>query len=163
VGLGYYPPPVTTWPCIAFITHQANLTFNHRNDTLHNADVMWQKKGAVDAAAYRDLLMPVQSRDVAFITRPELHEYLWTGTKTAIETYNLLTVRGLRHVRKHVPHGSDIDEKNEWFKARRMVLGRTALFLQGGSVFGLGHLGVMKALFEVITTGLDVSSLNAED
>lgn len=112
-------------------------------------DQKWRTKELRNSASYRDLLMPVQSRDVGFITRPSLHEYLWTGTKTAIENYVAATVRGVRSVRKCEAAGAKLDDKNEWFKARRMVLGRTALFLQGGSVFGLGHLGVMKTLFDV--------------
>lgn len=121
----------------------------YRTAKLDEADAKWRSKEARNTSTYRDLLMPVQSRDVAYITRPQLHEYLWTGTKTAIENYIAATVRGLRTVRRSDATGARLDEKNEWFKARRMVLGRTALFLQGGSVFGLSHLGVMKALFEV--------------
>ena len=109
----------------------------------------WRSKESRNAAAYRELLMPAQSRDVGYITKPGLHEYLWTGSKTAIEKYVAATVRGLKTMRKAESMGPRLDEKNEWFKARRMVLGRTALFLQGGSIFGLSHLGVMKALFEV--------------
>lgn len=99
--------------------------------------------------------MPVQGRDIGYITQPYLHDFLWTGTKTAIEEYIAVTVGGLKRVRQAAASGAKLDEKNEWFKARRMVLGRTALFLQGGSVFGLSHLGVMKALFEVRTTWRD--------
>lgn len=126
-----------------------NLTHQHRTAQLEEADRKWRAKESRNGGTYRDLLMPVQSRDVGHITRPALHEYLWTGTKTAIENYVAATVRGLRNVRKSDATGPRLDDKNEWFKARRMVLGRTALFMQGGSVFGLSHLGVMKALFEV--------------
>lgn len=112
-------------------------------------DGLWRSKSSRNFAAYYELLMPVQARDVGFIAKPKLHGHLWTGTKTAIEQYVAATVRGVKNVRRTEVTGARLDEKNEWFKARRMVLGRTALFLQGGSVFGLGHLGVMKALFEV--------------
>ena len=127
----------------------ANAVTNARSAQLDQMDRLWRTKETRNLVAYRDLLMPVQARDCGYITKRELHEHLWTGTKAAIERYVAATVRGVSTVRRTDVTGARLDEKNEWFKARRMVLGRTALFLQGGSVFGLGHLGIMKALFEV--------------
>lgn len=127
----------------------ADRRFYDRTAQLDETDRKWRSRESRNSAAYRELLMPVQARDVGYITKPELHETLWTGTKTAIEDYIAATVRGVKTVRKTEGTGAKLDDKNEWFKGRRMVLGRTALFLQGGSVFGLSHLGVMKALFEV--------------
>lgn len=129
-----------------------NPSSHPRTAQLTALDAKWRTKESRNSAAYRDLLMPAQSRDVGNITHAELYGRLWTGgTKAAIEAYIAATVRGVRTVRKAEARGERLDEKNEWFKARRMVLGRTALFLQGSGGGGLewGLLGVGRGLFEV--------------
>ena len=120
----------------------AQLTYHLRTTELQQAQSEWEelrqgpRLDLVDAYRlvdeYRKILLTVDARDAGHITKPELHKHLWIGTKQLTEDYVAACVRGLRTMRKCGADGYRMDKKIEWFQGRRMVLGHTALFLQGG-------------------------------
>ena len=97
----------------------------------------------------RRLFGLMQARDVGRVTNPTLYGHLFSGTKRLIEDFVQEAVRGVDIIRNRGASGPDSHkQKNDWFKGRRKVHGKTALFVQGGSIFSLVHLGVIKALFQ---------------
>lgn len=85
--------------------------------------------------AYRELLAPVQARDAYHVTKPILHRHLWIGTKKLIEDYAAACKEGVETARRTPARYTRLDAKIQWFLAQRTMLGRTALFLQGGTTY----------------------------
>ncbi|KAK5115970.1 hypothetical protein LTR62_000426 [Meristemomyces frigidus] len=89
------------------------------------------------------------ARNLGNITTPSLYNRAYAGTKHLIEEY-------IYHLSQAVIALSECDpaqhnlltsqNKLGLFLDARLGYGRTCLILQGGSVFGLCHLGVVKAL-----------------
>ena len=76
------------------------------------------------------------------------HKY-YLGTKGSIDSYLEQVSSVLSYISQTNFDGSiGLKEKFELLYDSRQSLGQTALFLQGGSTFGLVHLGVSKSLFE---------------
>jgi TAG lipase / lysophosphatidylethanolamine acyltransferase len=81
----------------------------------------------------------------------KLFNHAYTGTKLLIDDYithvalSLQYVTSLQTIPMHVS-GFTSQAKLELLHDTRQAFGRTSLVLQGGSVFGLCHLGVVKAL-----------------
>lgn len=99
-------------------------------------------------------IRPGLERNIANITAPSLYNRAYTGTKLLIHTYVNLVSDALHHVADTQPEGMphshglqfDAQYKMDTFQASRAAYGRTALVFQAGSIFGLCHLGVVKAL-----------------
>lgn len=93
-------------------------------------------------------------RNLFNITRPALFEGNYTTTKESVEWYIDESVEAIRYVGESPTAPTSIggrltDQlKLEALYAARGTFGRSALLLQGGSIFGLCHLGVVKALNE---------------
>ncbi|KAI0997569.1 hypothetical protein K3495_g10620 [Podosphaera aphanis] len=98
-------------------------------------------------------------RNLGNISTPRLFNHAFAGTKLLIEDYVTQVAMAIADVTK-LPTTQDIDEKRTHTSSRlssqdklnlfhdtRQAFGRTALVLQGGAIFGLCHLGVVKALF----------------
>jgi TAG lipase/lysophosphatidylethanolamine acyltransferase len=66
----------------------------------------------------------------------------------AIEDYIDQVISVLDYVAKTSFEGVSIREKFDLLNDSRQSFGRTALLFQGGSTFGLVHLGVAKCLYE---------------
>lgn len=81
---------------------------------------------------------------------PQLYQHSHTGTKHLIEEYIsscLETIATL--VSTSRPRGGPTNRYiMEALIATRQAFGRTALLLSGGSILGMNHIGVLKALFE---------------
>jgi TAG lipase / lysophosphatidylethanolamine acyltransferase len=115
-------------------------------------------------------------RNLANITSPKLYNRSFAGTKYLIEEYvaqiaevveaiselptSAATVDALvgsshgGHGQKHERQGSNAmagslttQMKLDFIHDTRQAFGRSTLVLQGGAIFGLYHLGVVKALF----------------
>lgn len=89
-------------------------------------------------------------RGLGNITDPRLYNRVYTGTKSLIAEYIMLMLTLIERFFDYpwngrvMPHQQKIDQAERF----RTAFGKTALVLQGGSVFGLYHIGVMKALNE---------------
>lgn len=97
-----------------------------------------------DVAKVRDLLItdgPFMTRNFANIGDVSLYSKSLLGTKKLIEVLLRKCNMILDEMDKHDLVDSD------YFTTCNLSLGHTALILNGGSLFGLYHLGVFKALF----------------
>ena len=91
------------------------------------------------------------SRNIGGILNPKLYTKANAGTKLLIESY-------VQHVSDAIKMYADwpltpdlpltAQDKMNLLHDTRMAYGRTVLVLQGGSIFGLCHLGVVKAMYE---------------
>lgn len=90
-------------------------------------------------------------RNLGNITCIKLFNHTFAGTKLLIDDYithvalSIQYVTSLQTIPMHVS-GFTSQAKLELLHDTRQAFGRTTLVLQGGSVFGLCHLGVVKAL-----------------
>ena len=90
-------------------------------------------------------------RNLGNITSPKLFIHAYAGTKLLIDDYitqvalSIQYVTALQTAPTH-DSGFTSQAKLELLHDTRQAFGRTTLLLQGGSMFGLCHLGVVKAL-----------------
>ena len=100
------------------------------------------------------LVRTALSRDVGGISSASLYCHTHTGTKHLVEQYAKASVdlihalldrsRSAASLPKGLTHREMLDQL---LLARRSY-GRSALILSGGSVYGMAHIGVLKALFD---------------
>ena len=90
-------------------------------------------------------------RNLGNITAPKLFNRAYAGTKLLIEEYITQVALAIEYVTL-LPTGQSYDNgwtsqaKLDLLHDTRQAFGRTTLVLQGGAMFGLCHLGVVKAL-----------------
>ncbi|CAK7273188.1 Lipase 5 [Sporothrix epigloea] len=107
-----------------------------------------------DVRRMMHLVRTALSRDVGGISSPGLYCHTHTGTKYLVERYAKASVeliqslvdltRNAASLPKGLTHRTMLDQL---LLARRSY-GRSALILSGGSVYGMAHIGVLKALFD---------------
>jgi len=90
-------------------------------------------------------------RNLGNITAPNLYNRAYAGTKLLIEDYVTQVALAVEYVTSY-PTSSEYQgglthqAKMDVLHDTRQAFGRSALVLQGGSIFGLSHIGVVKAL-----------------
>lgn len=90
-------------------------------------------------------------RNLGNITSTRLYTHAYAGTKLLIDDYITQVALSIQYVTSLQPvpghaNGFTSQAKLELLHDTRQAFGRTTLLLQGGSAFGLCHLGVVKAL-----------------
>lgn len=106
-----------------------------------------------DIMHIHDILRSGLTRNIGGILNPKLYSKANAGTKLMIEDYLSLVVEAIRHFATW-PTALPLEEgltpqmKLDVLHDARMAYGRTVLVLQGGSIFGLCHLGVVKAMYQ---------------
>ncbi|KAJ4296788.1 triacylglycerol lipase [Kalmusia sp. IMI 367209] len=88
-------------------------------------------------------------RNLGNITAPRLFNRAYAGTKLLIEDYITQVALAVDHVTSYpVTADSGLTNQNKLdvLHDTRQAFGRSVLVLQGGAIFGLCHLGVVKAL-----------------
>lgn len=90
-------------------------------------------------------------RNLGNITSTKLFTHAYAGTKLLIDDYITQVALSIQYVASLQPapmqtSGFTSQAKLELLHDTRQAFGRTTLLLQGGSAFGLCHLGVVKAL-----------------
>ena len=118
-------------------------------------------RAAGDVGSLLDLVRAGLVRNLGNITAPLLYNRAFAGTKYLIEEY-VAQVAGavedidacgtyppLQHdlYSQHVYNTLSTQRKLDFLHDSRQAFGRSTLVLQGGAIFGLCHLGVIKALF----------------
>lgn len=104
-----------------------------------------------DIVSLVNLLRSGLVRNLGNITAPRLYNRAYAGTKLLIEDYITQLAIAIDYVTNYpTALGSD-DELSSQAKLdllhdTRQAFGRSVLVLQGGSIFGLCHIGVVKAL-----------------
>src|SRR6195952_231005 len=96
-------------------------------------------------------------RNLGNISTPRLFNRAFAGTKLLIEDYITQVAQAIADVTKlPTSPGADGNSSIPGFSSQakldllhdtRQAFGRSTLVLQGGAIFGLCHLGVVKALF----------------
>lgn len=104
-----------------------------------------------DILTLANLLRSGLVRNLGNITSPKLYVHAYAGTKLLIDDYITQVALSIQHVttlQTAPSHDSRFSSqaKLELLHDTRQAFGRTTLLLQGGSIFGLCHLGVVKAL-----------------
>ncbi|PWY81797.1 patatin-like serine hydrolase [Aspergillus heteromorphus CBS 117.55] len=90
-------------------------------------------------------------RNLGNITSPKMFLHAYAGTKLLIDDYITqvaLSIQQVTALQTSPAHDSGFTSqaKLELLHDTRQAFGRTTLLLQGGSIFGLCHLGVVRAL-----------------
>ncbi|KAK8032792.1 patatin-like serine [Apiospora marii] len=108
-------------------------------------DNMITAREEADLQAQLDLVQSGLVRNLGNITHPRLFNRSFAGTKYLIEEY----VAQVAGAIEDINHSADLgtQRKLDFLHDTRQAFGRTTLVLQGGAIFGLCHLGVVKALF----------------
>lgn len=98
-----------------------------------------------DLQVQLDLVQSGLVRNLGNITHPRLFNRSFGGTKYMIEEYIAQVAGSIEDIN----HSPDLgtQRKLDFLHDTRQAFGRTTLVLQGGAIFGLCHLGVVKALF----------------
>ncbi|KAL3435295.1 hypothetical protein BDV09DRAFT_168185 [Aspergillus tetrazonus] len=104
-----------------------------------------------DILTLANLLRSGLVRNLGNITSPKLFLHANAGTKLLIDDYITQVALSIQHVTAlHTApvhdSGFTSQAKVELLHDTRQAFGRSTLLLQGGSIFGLCHLGVVKAL-----------------
>ncbi|ROT36304.1 patatin-domain-containing protein [Sodiomyces alkalinus F11] len=93
------------------------------------------------------------SRDLGAMGNVDLYRHCYVGTKELVERYvdsALQTIDALVEKSQYaLPEGMSQRDVLESVLYARQSFGRSALLLSGGGTFGMSHIGVLKALFEV--------------
>lgn len=90
-------------------------------------------------------------RNLGNITTPRLFNRAYAGTKLLIEDYITQVALAIGYVASYptdsvTQTGLTSQAKLDLLHDTRQAFGRSALVLQGGAIFGLCHIGVVKAL-----------------
>jgi TAG lipase/lysophosphatidylethanolamine acyltransferase len=90
-------------------------------------------------------------RNLGNITTPKLYKHAYAGTKFLIEDYVTQVALAIEYVTAYPPaadfeDGLTNQNKLDVLHDTRQAFGRSTLVLQGGSIFGLCHIGVVLAL-----------------
>ena len=104
-----------------------------------------------DAQSLVSLLRAGLVRNLANITAPRLFNRAYAGTKVLIDQYITQMCLAIEHVAALPAEWGSNDgwtpqAKMDLMHDTRQAFGRSTLVLQGGAIFGLSHLGVVKAL-----------------
>lgn len=107
-----------------------------------------------DSRLVMSLLRSGMIRNFGGIAQKKLYTKSYLGTKFMIQEYILEVLDCLSYLNDSMNSEADDDYimnskqlKINFFHDARQSFGCTALILQGGSLFGLCHLGVVRALF----------------
>jgi len=112
-------------------------------------------RGSGDITTLANLLRSGLVRNLGNITTTKLFTHAYGGTKLLIDDYITQVALSIQYVTRWRPEQAQEpaqaimftpQAKLELLHDTRQAFGRTTLLLQGGSAFGLCHLGVVKAL-----------------
>ncbi|CBX92898.1 hypothetical protein LEMA_P056040.1 [Plenodomus lingam JN3] len=89
-------------------------------------------------------------RNLGNIANPKLYNRAFYGTKRIIGEYMLQVIGAINIIEKYPTskNGYTDSQKESTITSFKRSFGHSALILQGGAMFGLCHLGVVKALLE---------------
>ncbi len=109
------------------------------------------------------LLQESVYRHTGELNNPELYQYARSGTKHIVTEYLDEVERVMRTLSESTIPNISESRKLALFEQAAKIYGRPALILSGGAVFGVYHLGVVKALWEqnLLPTVLAGSSMGS--
>ena len=109
-------------------------------------EAIYAADGKDDLAKFRNLLRMGAARNFGNIMDSRLFQCSYIGTKAMVERYieEMVTMVGII---ANDPRGRPMKATLEVLEGSRLSIGRSALVLQGGSMFAMCHVGTMKALY----------------
>lgn len=118
---------------------------------LGRLEALMSARESEDILTLVNLLRSGLVRNLGNITSTKLFTHAYAGTKLLIDDYISQVALSIQYVASLQPapiheSGFTSQAKLELLHDTRQAFGRTTLLLQGGSAFGLCHLGVVKAL-----------------
>lgn len=122
---------------------------------LGRLEALMGARGTGDIVALANLLRSGLVRNLGNITTTKLFTHAYGGTKLLIDDYITQVALSIQYVTMWRPDQAQEPAQATMFTPQaklellhdtRQAFGRTTLLLQGGSAFGLCHLGVVKAL-----------------
>ncbi|KAJ5432497.1 uncharacterized protein N7458_011653 [Penicillium daleae] len=118
---------------------------------LGRLEALMSAREGEDILTLVNLLRSGLVRNLGNITSTKLFTHAYAGTKLLIDDYITQVALSIQYVASLQPahmqaSGFTSQAKLELLHDTRQAFGRTTLLLQGGSAFGLCHLGVVKAL-----------------
>ncbi|CAK3957093.1 Patatin-like phospholipase domain-containing [Lecanosticta acicola] len=123
--------------------------YRHLDERRRELRALRRNDKAIEVANY---LRHGLLRNLFNITKFPLYSKSYTSTKESVEGYVEESLEAIRYIveSQDVADGNGMDRnmKIQVLSDSRTTFGTTALLLQGGSLFGLCHLGVVKALLE---------------
>ncbi|KAK6337669.1 hypothetical protein TWF730_003061 [Orbilia blumenaviensis] len=130
-------------------------------------EALERARGEGDVPGMVNLLRSGMLRNLGNICHGNLYSQSYAGTKLLIEEY-IRTVMASLHYIAELPPSPILSPQTKLniLHDTRSSFGRTSLILQGGAIFGLYHIGVVKALLlrnllPRIITGTGVGALIA--
>ncbi|KAI0173390.1 hypothetical protein GGR52DRAFT_384449 [Hypoxylon sp. FL1284] len=136
-----------------------NPSSHHYDWTLINdrLDSIVEARESNDLQSLVDLVRSGLVRNLGNITAPRLYNRAFAGTKYLIEEYIMQVAGAVEDINQGVAipaseqhtHTDTLStqQKLDFLHDSRQAFGRSTLVLQGGAMFGICHLGVVKALF----------------
>ena len=123
------------------------------NELLAQLKQLEESRICNDVERMLHLIRTSLSRNTARMGNLKLYQYSHLGTKELVERYiqtALDTISALVEASDNLSaHGVSMKTINTDLLAARQSFGRSALLLSGGGTFGMNHIGVLKALWEV--------------
>ncbi|KAJ5489624.1 hypothetical protein N7539_004514 [Penicillium diatomitis] len=118
---------------------------------LGRLEALMNARESEDILTLVNLLRSGLVRNLGNITSTKLFTHAYAGTKLLIDDYITQVALSIQYVASLQPlpmqtSGFTSQAKLELLHDTRQAFGRTTLLLQGGSAFGVCHLGVVKAL-----------------
>lgn len=106
-----------------------------------------------DVGAMLHLIRTALSRGLGGMGNIDLYRHSYIGTKRLIERYVESTIQTIEALVEKsayaLPPGLEHKDLLEGLLYARQSFGRSALLLSGGGTFGMSHIGVLKAMYEV--------------
>ncbi|KAI0889711.1 uncharacterized protein GGS22DRAFT_183054 [Annulohypoxylon maeteangense] len=131
--------------------HYDWMLINHRLNSIIEA------RDKNDLQTLLDLVRSGLVRNLGNITSPKLYNRAFGGTKYLIEEYIAQVAGAISDINHRVAtplhdkythtYTLSTQRKLDFLHDSRQAFGRSTLVLQGGAMFGMCHLGVVKALF----------------
>ncbi|KAF2279492.1 putative patatin-like serine hydrolase [Westerdykella ornata] len=149
------------WEASAFqLDEELGFDLWRQNPTSRHYDyrLIYERLRAIIEAREEDDILGLVSllrsglvRNLGNITSPRLFNRAYAGTKLLIEDYVTQVALAIDYLASYpTSHSSDTGLTNQArldvLHDTRQAFGRSCLVLQGGAIFGLCHLGVVKAL-----------------
>jgi TAG lipase/lysophosphatidylethanolamine acyltransferase len=145
---------------LTLLMHRANCRDRRQNPTSKHYDyrLIYERLQAIIEAREDDDILGMVSllrsglvRNLGNITASKLFNRAYAGTKLLIEDYVTEVALAVEYFTAYPTFADNQDgltnqAKMDVLHDTRQAFGRSALVLQGGSIFGLCHLGVVKAL-----------------
>lgn len=123
----------------------------------HRLNSIIEARDKNDLQSLLDLVRSGLVRNLGNITSPRLYNRAFGGTKYLIEEYITQVAGAIDDINHRVTtplhdkythsYTLSTQRKLDFLHDSRQGFGRSTLVLQGGAMFGLCHLGVVKALF----------------